>query len=373
MPGMVPRRDMVQGLMGVCAAMALSACISEPILTIPAAGDDASAGDDIGGADVGADGNETPDSAEVVDAPASTCPVTEGQRGWVALTPMSQGGRFGHGGAVVGNSLWAVGGIDRELNRLNTAISLDVDECVWRNQPSLPVAVNRPNVAAINGDLYVLGFLGARDAADGRSWVLRGGEFEWDELARMPEGRERGAAAVAVVDGEIVVAGGFRDGAAVAQADVYSPSLDSWRSIADMPDAQDRAVAAVVGGRMIVAAGRRGELTRLVPEPAIWNPQSASWSVGAAIPTPRAGAAAAAIGDEVFVAGGEGNPQSDEEVFNTFEAYNAATNTWRSVGGMPNPRHGASAGVVDGVFYIVGGAIRSGDASDLNRVNAWVP
>jgi hypothetical protein len=54
--------------------------------------------------------------------------------------------------------------------------------------------------------------------------------------------------------------------------------------------------------------------------------------------------------------------------FSQNEEYDPVTNTWRSIQGMLTPRHGAAAGTIDNVVYVVGGGTVAGSSfSALNE------
>jgi N-acetylneuraminic acid mutarotase len=63
--------------------------------------------------------------------------------------------------------------------------------------------------------------------------------------------------------------------------------------------------------------------------------------------------------------GGERAP--DGNAFNANEEYNPVTNSWRILEPMPTGRHGAVAGTINGVVYVVAGGPQAG--SSFSSVN----
>jgi hypothetical protein len=55
-----------------------------------------------------------------------------------------------------------------------------------------------------------------------------------------------------------------------------------------------------------------------------------------------------------------GEAAGDGSASSANEAYDAATDTWRSLTPMPTGRHGSAVGVVDGTAYVVAGGPRAG-------------
>jgi N-acetylneuraminic acid mutarotase len=90
----------------------------------------------------------------------------------------------------------------------------------------------------------------------------------------------------------------------------------------------------------------------------------AGWSTKAPMPTARHGAFAGAVNGIVYVIGGYN--------LSVNEAYDPATNTWSVRAPMPTPRNGDAqhTAVVDGIIYAIGGQL---GGSCLNVVEAYNP
>jgi hypothetical protein len=114
----------------------------------------------------------------------------------------------------------------------------------------------------------------------------------------------------------------------------------------------------VIGGRTY-GIGRRAQNDA-------YDFSTGKWITGfAPLPTLRAGAASAVFGDEIFVIGGEGGGLTYSET----EAYDAVTNTWRSLTPIPVARHGIQAALVNGLAYIADGGLKMGGASPTDIQN----
>src|SRR5256885_3364032 len=99
----------------------------------------------------------------------------------------------------------------------------------------------------------------------------------------------------------------------------YDPARDTWRAVAPMPTKRGSPVAVTVGDRMYVIGG-----AVTGPKEAAVHPARAHYSTGAV------------------------------------EEYDPATNSWRPRAPLPTPRNHATAGVVNGKVYVIGG--RAGGA-----------
>lgn len=90
----------------------------------------------------------------------------------------------------------------------------------------------------------------------------------------------------------------------------------------------------------------------LLPLIATASPTGDAWSPRAALLTPRQEIAVAELDDKVYTFGGYG---SQRETLDSTEVYDPTIDEWRLIAPMPIGLHHPSAGVVDGVIYVIGG------------------
>ncbi|KAK1958596.1 hypothetical protein LY78DRAFT_685989 [Colletotrichum sublineola] len=108
-------------------------------------------------------------------------------------------------GGITGSS--ATAGV---WNNTDLVTLYDVPSDTWTPAAPLPVALNHPNAAAVDGRVYLLGGLAETFDQNGTwravpdCWVYDPARNGWEPLARFPPGTERGSAAVAVGDGIII-------------------------------------------------------------------------------------------------------------------------------------------------------------------------
>jgi N-acetylneuraminic acid mutarotase len=105
------------------------------------------------------------------------------------------------------------------------------------------------------------------------------------------------------------------------------------------------------------------------------------------MPTKRGSPVAAAAGDRIYVIGGATTPPGSKETavhparphvsVGTVEEYDLASNTWRQRTSMATPRNHATAGVVNGKVYViggrVGGAFITTGSSNVDTVEEYDP
>ncbi|KFA76925.1 hypothetical protein S40288_06205 [Stachybotrys chartarum IBT 40288] len=317
---------------------------------------------------------------------AATLVAGSGGRGsWQSLAPIPIAPRQEHGTvAISSNTIAIVGGIipsgivsnGTGFNTTSIVQLYDILDNQWTSGASAPVEVNHPNLAAVDGKIYLLGGLGDTGAAwDGfpDSFVYDSATNNWDSIEPMPIDERRGSAAVGVYNKTIYLAGGLRTlelriGGIQATMDVVS-AFDTvsgkWTPVPEIarriPEGRDHAGGAVVGHHFYVLGGRRDGLASLKDTVFVLDLEDMErgWRTSEGrFPTPRGGLSAATIGHLIYTFGGEGNPaEGSNGVFNETEAFDTRTETWTRLRSMAVPRHGTSAVGVGGRVFIPGGGI----------------
>jgi N-acetylneuraminic acid mutarotase len=126
-----------------------------------------------------------------------------------------------------------------------------------------------------------------------------------------------------------------------------------------MPTPREHLASAVVDGKLYVTGGRwDGVGNRATLE--VYDTITDAWESLPDMPSMRGGLTAGAIGSQIFVGGGE-DPwarQGSGCTFDTLEAYNTSAGSWSRLEDLPTRRHGLASAVVDGRWYVLGGATK---------------
>ncbi|KAJ4304719.1 Leucine-zipper-like transcriptional regulator 1 [Kalmusia sp. IMI 367209] len=276
---------------------------------------------------------------------------------WIPLAKIPLAPRQEHATVFLPpDNIIIVGGITNGTQSTTNIIqSYSTRKNKWTSLPPLPIALNHPNAAVVNEELYVLGGLAqTTDAwvAIADSWVYNPRKQSWTPIAPVPEAR--GSAAIQFTSPYA------QD--TVSTVSIYSPKTNTWLSVPDaashLPDTRDHACSAVVNQKFYVLGGREkgqinGKGSVLVLD--LENLEN-GWVVSSAVmPTPRAGLACGTVSGKVYTFGGEGNLNVENGVFNVTEVYDTKTNSWLKLGQMKLPRHGGGAVAVNGRVYVPGG------------------
>ncbi len=286
---------------------------------------------------------------------------------WSSAAEVGGGAVQEFGAAALGGELYVVGGMLETAAVLASVWVYDPNGDAWSEAAELPEARHHPNVAAYDGAVYVLGSLeGTGFAARGDMWRYDPSDDAWEELGQMPS--PRGASAVAVTGDWIYVAGGYDGSRAVTTFSAYNPAEDVWDTdLPELPEPRDHLVGAEVDGIVYAVGGRDTSIANLNGRVDAFDPEGDEWQSRAEMITPRAGGAGGVVDGEILVVGGEGNPEPGTGgVFAEAEAYDPASDTWRSLPDMPTPRHGMLGAGIGDALYVPGGA----KAQGLNETTA---
>ncbi|WP_407344421.1 kelch repeat-containing protein [Pengzhenrongella phosphoraccumulans] len=179
---------------------------------------------------------------------------------WTTVASMGTA-RGGPTAVLFGGSIWVLGGMSGTGASLATTERLNLATGTWSAGPNLGTARDNAGAAALADGIIVFG--GRTRLASGTEVTpnLASTEFlpaagsAWQPRASMITGRR--TAAVGVVNGTVVVAGGERqaNGATWPQTEAYDPATGAWRSLAAMTTPRHGAAAAVVAGRLHVIGG----------------------------------------------------------------------------------------------------------------------
>jgi hypothetical protein len=185
------------------------------------------------------------------------------------------------------------------------------------------------------------------------------------------------ACAVRLADGRVLVAGGIsmsRRPHALASAQLYDPKTRTWSATSSMNVARERpACVRLLDGRVLVAGGWRRPEATAQRSAELFDPSTGRWALTDPLLV-RHGPASAVLlrGGDVLLAGGFGDqadPQSDAE------RYVVSTGTWRSAGNLSEPRFAPMFVLPGGRVIAIGGwGTRASARVDLYRPtrNDWV-
>jgi N-acetylneuraminic acid mutarotase len=250
---------------------------------------------------------------------------------------------------ALGQEVFVLAGYDAQGRDSNSTFIFDVATRQWRVGPPLPLGLNHPAAAVLEGQIYLAG--GYRgNAPSGAVFTLTAGRWERRASLHYP----RGALGLVALDGHLYAVGGRGAQDEVGPAEVYDPGANAWRDLPELPMPRDHVAAAAFRGRVCVAGGRFGSSTRNTGRVDCWDPAGGAWATLPSLPRPTSGAAAGVLADRLLVLGGE----ESTAVIDLFAAYDGTH--WESLEPMRAPRHGLGVALAANRLYVCAGGNPAG-------------
>jgi N-acetylneuraminic acid mutarotase len=198
-------------------------------------------------------------------------------------------------------------------------------------------------------------------------------EETWTSKADMPTARF--CVSTSVVDGRIYAIGGGQSpyGSYLSTVEEYDPATDTWTTKADMPTGRSGHAASVVNGKIYIIGGEPSEQASLATVEE-YDPTTDTWTQKADMPTRRTFLCTCVINGEIYAFGGitAGGPGGNP--FPTaLEVYDPVTDTWARKADMPMSRNAATACVVNGKIYVIGGVVGNLEGAALSTVYEYDP
>ncbi|MFD3163282.1 Kelch repeat-containing protein [Herpetosiphon sp. NSE202] len=333
--------------------------------------------------------------------------------------------RFEAGGAIVGDSLYVIGGFyTNQVQATDTVFAYNISTNQWRICANIPEAITHAPVVADGNLIYVLGgYIG--DSPGGSTqhvWVYNTITNAWSRGPDLPE--DRGAAGATKLGREIHFFGGAhrRDrqleewdsdqhfvlnldsqvwrtaapmpnarnhlGAATlngsvyaiggqylaaestssqVEVDRYDPVTDSWTRVADLPKGRGHITSSVfeVDGRIMVVGGsvNGGDYGLASADVMLYDPNDDVWMKLTSIPGVRKTPVGAAYGNKILVTTG-GYVPNPEMWIGQLEDH------WELARTLPISLGEASGGIIGNKMYLVGESNGATAAFDLGA-NSW--
>jgi N-acetylneuraminic acid mutarotase len=129
-----------------------------------------------------------------------------------------------------------------------------------------------------------------------------------------------------------------------------------WVTKTPMPTARSHVMAAGITGKFYVVGGQIGccDDEDVLDTLEVYNPATNTWATQAPMHQARSAGRSAVIGDKWYVVGGRTGGEDPHDVA-TLEVYNPMTDTWTTKTPMPTPRRWQAVEAIGGLLYVAGG------------------
>ena len=167
-----------------------------------------------------------------------------------------------------------------------------------------------------------------------------------------------GQTATLLLDGRVLVAGGFGSADSPASAELYDPGTGTWAVTGQMVQGRSFHTATLLlSGKVLVVGGldSNGDQEGTPPSPELYDPELGSWAATGRMIEVRTDHSATLLPDGmVLVAGGATSELAD--ALASVELYDPSTGTWTATGTMLGPRKWHAATLLsNGLVLVAGG------------------
>nr|ACS83711.1 Kelch-like ECH-associated protein 1 [uncultured bacterium AOCefta2] len=172
------------------------------------------------------------------------------------------------------------------------------------------------------------------------------------------------------------VMGGFTDVLGTLRTnEYYNPVTDQWTTATDMPISRAGLRCVELNNLIYAIGGYSSVLNADMGANDVFDPAMNSWFPMQPLSIPRQDHVAAVVNGKIYVIGGITYGAEVDVTSTSVEEYNPNTNTWTPKAPMPHGRTNASAAVVNGKIYVMGG-IEGSPRANYNEVydpvaNTW--
>jgi N-acetylneuraminic acid mutarotase len=296
---------------------------------------------------------------------ATSVVISEGH--WSPATPLPEPIQELSAAALHGK-IYIAGGFDRSGKPIAKAFRFDPAAARWERIGDLPAPRHHMPLAVAGDTLYAVGGLAeATFVPENTLWIYREDVNRWEPRAPLPSAR--GASGVGVVNGKLVLVGGWGSGRKLVDSSaIYDPATNRWSTVAPIPTPRDHLTAAAVGGIVYAIGGRPFNPDHNYDLVEAYDPATNRWTKKSPMPSRRGGLAAAVLDGKIHAFGGE----TRSSVFDNHEVYDPATDRWTTAPPLPTARHGLGAATVSGTIYVIGGGPKAGFAQ-TDVVEMFVP
>ncbi|MDJ0757595.1 MAG: kelch repeat-containing protein [Ardenticatenaceae bacterium] len=174
----------------------------------------------------------------------------------------------------------------------------------------------------------------------------------------------------AVVNDILYAAAGKTSGGYQRALYAYDYDANGWTQRADLPAAYpavENPAAAAYNGKLYLFGGSTSPFSGAVNNAAVYDPGTNQWTLLTSMPTARGGATAQVVDGNIYVIGGM-NGSGDSVT--TVEVYDPVGNSWSSAPDMGTARDNPGSAELDGKIYVFGGRTRSGGTTQNGTLSS---
>ncbi len=226
--------------------------------------------------------------------------------------------------------------------------------------PNLISARELHAVAFAAGKFVVSGGWGASSTVLDDAEVWDGTAARWMPAGVMPAGPRASHTMTTLANGrEVLVVGGCLPDRAMTEVDIFDAAASCWRSAPPTHVAHcGHAAVRLLDGRVLVAGGDRYSPIGAETTVEIFDPGASTWATAAPLNEGRFDHDMTVLPDgRVLVVGGSSDPANGESgALSSVELYDPVADTWTTISPMHDRRRWPTLAVLSDGVYVAGGS-----------------
>ncbi|CAF4099959.1 unnamed protein product, partial [Adineta steineri] len=189
----------------------------------------------------------------------------------------------------------------------------------------------------------------------------------WTTTGSITEARSVHTASL-LSNGKVLVTGGY-NGSFLNSAELYDPLTSIWTTTGNMMNARYSHTASLLSNGLVLVISGEGAGNIVLNSAELYDSSTGTWTITGNITNARWGHTASVLSNGlVLVAGG----YNGSIVYNSAELYDPSTGTWTSTSSMINARYDHTASVLSNGKVLVTGGVDNGYIS-LNSAELYDP
>jgi Carboxypeptidase regulatory-like domain/Kelch motif len=234
----------------------------------------------------------------------------------------------------------------------------------WTTVADYPTTVMDNGVATINGKVYSVGGVGSAGVSS-KGYVYDPAAQAWSAIPNMHAARE--APEVAAVDGKLYVFGGWDfHGLMMPTTEIYDPATNAWTFGTSDPKPYAGAGVSVLDGKIYLVGGCTGACGNTDVQ--VYDTASNTWSSAHAYPEATSWLGCGSISGQVYCAGGAAGPATSKHTY----VYDPASDSWSPAADLPIDLWGSGYSAANGRLLVSGG-VTNDNGTLTNQGYAYDP
>jgi N-acetylneuraminic acid mutarotase len=196
----------------------------------------------------------------------------------------------------------------------------------------------------------------------------------WSDTGSLNSARNQHTATL-LLNGKVLVAGGFNGNMIIASAELYDPSSGTWSSVSSLASIRYGHSATLLPSGKVLVAGGGNPYSLASAE--LFDPSTNTWSTTGSLNTARNFHTATLMSNgKVLVAGGTYDDGSTSGYLNSAEIYDPVAGTWSTAANLATERYDHTANLLpNGKVLVAGGRNGSGGLASAElydpATNMW--